>query len=164
MRLAVLHLGFLGLLGGCAASPAQRPDEPLIVESDAPSSLEPAAPPPRPAPVRMPPGTIARAEYERVLADAPGLLLAHLDAEPVLAAGKFRGWRLRSLFDGDPRFSGATIHAGDVVVAINGKKLERPEQFFEAWEAARGRSDLTVDLLRDGARQTLKWRIIDAVN
>ena len=162
MRCAVL---VLGLFGGCAASPAVLPDEPLIAESE---GVEGAAPPSVAAPERplvvMPPGTIARADYDRVLADAPGRFFARLDAEPVVAAGKFRGWRVRSLFDGDPRFSGAIIHAGDVVTAINGKKLERPEQFFEAWEAARGRADLTVDLLRDGARQTLRWRIVDAVN
>jgi hypothetical protein len=37
--------------------------------------------------------------------------------------------------------------------------VERPEQFIDAWQAAKSRDDLTVDILRDGKPQTLRWRI-----
>lgn len=152
-------LATVALLGSaCASSPMRRPDEPLIeAPAVAPTPVPVAAPvlPPEP-----PAGTIRRDELLRVLAASPGAFLAHVDVEPVVVGAAFRGWRLRSFFAGDPRL-GAALRPGDVVLRVNDRSVERPEQFMEVWQAAAARADLTVDLLRDQRPTRLAWRIID---
>jgi S1-C subfamily serine protease len=155
------------LLAGCADAPARRPDERLIAEP----------PPPAAAPVQLAssgeapvaaasaaPGQIRRAEFERVLAQSPAILLRSLDPEPAFELSprgrRFLGWRLRSFFPDDPRFAAAALRAGDVVTRVNGKNVERPEQFIEVWQAAKAKNDLTVEILRDGKSRTVRWAIV----
>jgi type II secretory pathway component PulC len=116
------------------------------------------APPPAPA---RPPGTISRAELERVLSESPGAFLARIDSQPTFEGTRFSGWRINSFFPGDARFSGVDLRAGDVVTRVNGQPVEQPEQFIQVWEGARFRRDLTVDLVRDGRPRHLAWTISD---
>ena len=157
-RLCVLLLAtLLPLAHGCASSPTQRPDEPLISlseDSERTTGL----------PAQAAPGTIRRADLQRVLADSPGRFLATVDTVPELEGRSFRGWRVRGFNAGFPGRGapGVAVQPGDVVVRVNAHGLERPEQFIEAWQAAGARPELTVELLRDGKPVRLTWRIVDA--
>lgn len=172
MRPRALAFSLFAALAGCATSPAQRPDEPLIAGPADEQAPDPArgrrrveAPPPvTAAPVAAPiptgaAGSIPRAELDRVLAGSPGAFLARVDADPVLEGRRFVGWRIRSLFAGDARFAGCALRPGDVVTRVNGLPIERPEQFAAAWDALRGASALSVDVLRDGRPGTLTFPI-----
>lgn len=145
-RLALLA----ALLAACASSPAQRPDEPLLEESQPSTARDRGAAP----------GTIRRADLMAVLSGSPGRFLAGVDAVPLVERGVFRGWRIRSFFPGDPRV-GSVIRAGDIVLRVNDHAIERPDQFIETWQAAAARSDLTVDLVRAEQPVHLSWQIVD---
>ena len=108
-----------------------------------------------------PRGVIPRTELNRVLDAAPGRFLAHIETEPRFVGGRFRGWRLASFFPGDARFAGVDLHAGDVVLAVNGKTLEQPDQLMEVWESLRFERSLVVSLERDGEKRQLRFEIRD---
>jgi hypothetical protein len=167
MRIALPALWFALsaplLVAACAAQPERRPDEPLIDERAALSRSPSAAAPAAPSPARGAPGEIPRADYERVLAGSPGAFLARVAVEPTFrlrgdaSKPQFAGWRVRAL---DPQLAGA-LHAGDVVVRVNGHSVEQPDQFLDAWQAARGQKQLVVEILREGRAQRLTWAIVE---
>jgi S1-C subfamily serine protease len=140
-------------LAGCASAPPPRAATPVAEAAPVPD----AVPVPEKA---VKPGTIPRADLERVLSQSPGAFLSHIDSAPTFQGRRFSGWRLNAFFPGDPRFGGA-LQAGDVVTRVNGQSIEQPEQFMQVWEGARFRRDLTVDILRDGRPRTLSWQIVD---
>jgi type II secretory pathway component PulC len=95
-----------------------------------------------------------------VLDAAPGRFLAHVDSEPVFRGNRFYGWRLVAFFPGDPRFAGVDLRPGDVVVKVNGRTFERPEELMEVWQSLRAARELVVDAERDGRSRTLRWPIV----
>jgi hypothetical protein len=114
-----------------------------------------------------PAGTLPRAELVRVLDAGPGAFLQHVDVQPRFRAGHFYGWRVVSFFPDDPRFAAAPrprpILPGDVVMRVNGRALERPEQLVQAWQALRAPTvrELVVELERAGVVHALRWAIVD---
>ena len=108
-----------------------------------------------------PPGAIARADLAKMLDQSPGYFLQQVQTEPRFAHGKFHGWRLISFFPGDARFAGVDLQAGDVVTRINGKAIEKPEEFMAVWTDLRTSKELVVDVERDGEARRLRWKIAD---
>jgi type II secretory pathway component PulC len=106
-------------------------------------------------------GAIARTELAKVLDASPGYFLQHVQTEPRFAHGRFAGWRVVSFFPGDARFAGVDLQAGDVVTRINGKPIEKPDQFMVVWSELRSSKELVVDVERAGAPRRLRWTIAD---
>jgi hypothetical protein len=141
---------------GDARRPGAAPTgEPLPTEP--PTSVAATGLAPGPADAR----SIGRGELNRVLDAAPGRFLAKIDSEPRFRDGRFHGWRLRAFFPGDPRFARVDLRPGDVVVRVNGQRLERPDDLFSVWTALRTARELVVELERDGTPRTLRWTIVD---
>jgi type II secretory pathway component PulC len=154
-----MRLSLLLFLAGCAAAPQPRPTNVELGEvGEAPTPVESAAPKPTEA---SSPGTLSRAELESVLDAAPGAFLQHVDAGPRLVGGRFHGWRLRAFYPGDARFAGVDLRAGDVILRVNGRSIEQPDELMVVWEALRKERELVVDLERDGRGRTLRWTIVD---
>jgi len=139
------------------AAPSSEQQPPPVAPVAAPSTVNVAAP----ASTTSDPHAIARGELTRVLDGAPGRFLARIDSEPRFREGRFHGWRLRAFFPGDPRFARVDLRPGDVVVRVNGQRLERPDDLFAVWTALRTARELVVELERDGAPRTLRWTIVD---
>jgi type II secretory pathway component PulC len=106
-------------------------------------------------------GTIPRVELNRVLDASPGRFLSNIQTEPRFVSGRFHGWRLASFFPGDARFAGVDLRAGDVVLSVNGKSVEQPEQLMEVWESLRFERTLVVAVERDGQARELRFDIRD---
>ncbi len=104
-------------------------------------------------------GTIQRKELVAVLDAAPGRFLQHVETEPRLIGGRFRGWRLASFFPGDPRFANLDLEPGDVVLSVNGQTLEQPDQLMKVWDALRVERALVVAIERDGQPRQLRFDI-----
>ena len=134
------------------ANPPAKPSHSLI-----PINPSSDATPTTPAP----PGAIRRAELAKVLDQSPGYFLQQVQTEPRFAHGKFHGWRLITFFPGDARFAGVDLQAGDVVTRINGKAIEKPEEFMAVWTDLRTSKELVVDVERGGAPRRLRWTIAD---
>jgi hypothetical protein len=110
---------------------------------------------------RVSTGVISRDELLPVLDGGLGRFLQNVETEPAYHRGAFVGFRIVSLFPGEPAFASLDLRPGDTVTRINGKSIERPEQAVAVWEELRTASDLVVDYRRDGERLALHFAIVD---
>jgi len=120
---------------GCASTPA-----PVVPEETAdttPDKIEEA----------LPKGTVARGSVDQVLVHGPAFILGKVETEEVLRQNKFVGWRLVA-FPGDWDTTG--LQPGDVVTAVNGITLERPDDLWDLWVKLADASEIKIDLERDG--------------
>jgi len=106
-------------------------------------------------------GIILRDELLPVLDEGLGRFLQNVDTEPDFHQGAFVGFRIVSLFPGEPAFASLDLRVGDTVTRINGKPIERPEQAAAVWEDLRTASDLVVDYQRNGEKHALHFTIAD---
>ena len=137
---------------GCGATASQTE----IVETDISTQIESTA---SEVPVAAtPPGTIARGQLDELLAGGPAPILALVETEPYRERGRFVGFRIVAFPQGDP--TGIDLRAGDVILAVNGHRIERPEHYFEVFEALKTAEQLSFDLKRDGAKQQLVYPIV----
>jgi len=110
---------------------------------------------------RVSTGAIARQELLPVLDGGLGLFLQNVETEPAFHKGSFVGFRIVSLFPGEPTFASLDLRPGDTVTRINGKPIERPEQAAAVWEDLRTASNLVVSYRRDGEKHALRFAIVD---
>ncbi len=127
MRLcSVLPLAVL--LFGCRTAPDThaQSDQPLIEEpaESGAATPEPEGPP-RPA------GAVYRSEIVRATqGGSAAYLMSQLGPEPYRPQGRFEGWVVTRVWPGDPELCapGCDLQPGDVLLSVNGSKLETPEQ------------------------------------
>ena len=144
MRIAISCVWLLACGGG---TPAPR-TEPRPAPARAAAAPAPAAS-----------SALTRADVDAVLQAGIPAFLSRVEIEPEAADGRFVGFRVVSFFPGDARFSGGPIRAGDVVLAVNGLAIERPEHLFRVWQELRVASEISVDLVRAGRPTRLSYPI-----
>ncbi|MDH4283125.1 MAG: hypothetical protein OEV36_10770 [Myxococcales bacterium] len=110
---------------------------------------------------RVSTGVIARNDLLPVLDGGLGRFLQNVTLEPAFHQGAFVGFRIVSLFPGEPAFASLDLRPGDTVTRINGRPIERPEQAAAVWEDLRAASNLVVSYRRDGEERALRFRIVD---
>lgn len=161
MRPALLALA---LLGACAPKTApQTPiDEDLGGKTVQQDPVEPAPEAPRPiAPVGkgLRTGTIARDKLVAVLDAGPGMFLKQLEIAPQLSGERFVGWQLVQLLDRTGPLVDVDVVPGDVLLAINGKPLSRPDQLQSVWDSLRTANQVTAQLWRGKTQFELQFAI-----
>lgn len=158
-----------GLLIGCGPAVATQPinfdeDLPTPRTSPASASAEPSAArePDRP---QAPPGkgqrtgTIARPRLLAVLDAGPGSFLRQVEVTPKLTNDRFVGWQLIQLVDRTGPLVDLDIQPGDVLLAINGKPLSRPDQLQVVWDSLRTANEVTAQLWRGDSQLTLAFAV-----
>lgn len=90
---------------------------------------------------------IRRAALARIQRAGPHWLLQRVKVRPKLRRGVFVGWRVIS-YAGPGRLA-----VGDVVRRINGRSVERPEQFIEVWNGMTKQDRFEVELIRSGKKR-----------
>ncbi len=113
----------------------------------------------------MPPpngGSLRRSEVRQALSAGLGMFLQRvtLDVDhPVFKDHRFVGFRISAL--NGPGWNGIDLKPGDVVTAVNGFSVERPEQAQQAFLSLAVASELRVDYEREGQPQSLRLSIVD---
>lgn len=150
MRSASMALPLLVLLGACGGSAAVS----------APPVATPVATPATAQP--LDPHALARSAVHAAVADGLGVFLQHveLDEQPVMASGKFHGFRISAL-RGDDYWAGVDLKPGDVVTGINGMPIERPEQAQSVLDSLDSARELRVSFEREGQAHELVYAIVD---
>lgn len=156
----------------CRTSPAEAPpvdasawpdDDAALLGEDDPGSdadLAEVGPPPRP----RPPRAIFRDELERATAAGPAYLLRQLGPEPFRHQGRFVGWEITQLFPDDPGLcvpGRCDLALGDVILGVNGHRLDTPQDLSKAFDALPAWTQLRVQSLREGERREVTYAIID---
>lgn len=110
---------------------------------------------------RVTTGVIARDDLVPVLDRGLGRYLQNVETEPQFHQGAFVGFRILSLFPGEPDYASLDLRPGDTVTSVNGRSIERPEQAVAVWEQLRTASSLVVNYRRGEEEHTLNFRIVD---
>jgi len=136
-------------LGACGSAPPPAP--------------APAPPPPKPvaelAPAK-PKNTLSRKDVVSFVNAGFWRFLQHVEVEPSLEAGRFRGWTVVALRP--PTFwEGVDLGPGDIVTSVNDLPIERETEAFDAFESLRTADRLNVAYFRNGAQRRLAFRIVD---
>lgn len=109
------------------------------------------------APAPDAPARLTRAVLDEAVRAGLGAFLSAVSVTPSFARGRFAGWRVddaRHLARWNA--AGMSLRRGDVVTAVNGASLERPDDALTLFNALRGAGELRVDVLRAGAPITLR--------
>jgi S1-C subfamily serine protease len=146
----------LAPLGACAH--AQGPGAPTALPAAAELQATPA-PPPAACEALIEPGVLRRASLRRAVDAGLGRWLAGVDVVAERSGGRFQGWRILSLYPGDPCYRGLDLRAGDVVTRINGASLERPEQANAVFVATPDGRTLDIEYQREGEPRSLTLAI-----
>jgi general secretion pathway protein C len=90
----------------------------------------------------------------RLISEDPALLSDIMRNQPVLQAGKLRGFRV---YPGRNRqaFTRLGLRSGDLVIAINGTPLEDPSRGDEIFRTIGSASEARVTVMRNGQQQDL---------
>ena len=102
---------------------------------------------------------IVRSDLDELLAQGPAYVLAMVQSDSHKAYGRFVGFRIVSFrVDIDPCID---LREDDVVTLVNGKSIERPEHYFEVFEALKSATEVRFDILRDGAPLALTYPVVN---
>jgi S1-C subfamily serine protease len=128
----------------------------------APEPPQPAAPEPAACTAFVKAGVLKRSAVVRVVDAGIGRWLAGgAEVERKIAKSRFLGWEIRRLYSGDPCYAAVDLRPHDVVIRVNGRPIEKPEQAFDVLTSLRTAAELVVDFLRDGQPQKLTLQIAD---
>lgn len=165
---AAVGLFSVVVLGACASKPTPPASTPAAT---APTSPEPAAgatvPPDAGEPLaaagesERPPGTIFRSEIDRALARGPGYLLYELGPEPFRLSGTFVGWEITRVFPDEPGLcqDGCDLMVGDIILSVNGDRLETPQALSNMIDALPRTDTLTIKSIRDEKRRVVTYTL-----
>lgn len=109
-----------------------------------------------------PAGTLRRSDVREALSAGLGAFLQNVTFDvdhPVFRDKRFVGFRITELKG--PRWHGIDLKPGDVVTAVNGFSIERPEQAQQAFLSLAVASELRVDYEREGQSRSLRLAISD---
>jgi hypothetical protein len=104
-------------------------------------------------------GTIDRAHLVEVLDKGPGMFLRQFEVAPRLDGNRFVGWQLVQLLDPTGPLASLDVAPCDVLFAINGKPLSRPDQLQDIWDSLRKSDELVAQLWRGGNKLELRFAI-----
>jgi len=128
--------------------------------SDAPPPPPPSTPSCGQAPARgIRSGTIDRARLVEVLDKGPGMFLRQFEVAPRLDGNRFVGWQLVQLLDTTGPLAALDVAPCDVLFAINGRPLSKPDQLQELWDSLRGSNEVVAQLWRGTSKLELRFAI-----
>lgn len=105
---------------------------------------------------------VTRSAIHAAIVDGLGVLLQRVDIDdqPAMVGGRFHGFRIAGL-RASAFWAGVDLKPGDVVTAVNGMPIERPEQAQAALESLEAARELRVAFERDGQPRELVYAIVD---
>jgi S1-C subfamily serine protease len=166
MRLAVVPALLLLACGpkveprSAASFDEDLPRQETAPAGDSTAPIVEAAPRPVAAPGKgLRTGTIARDKLIAVLDAGPGMFLRQMELAPKLSGERFVGWELVQVIDHAGPLHDVDLVPGDVLLAVNGKPLSRPDQLQTVWDSLRTSNSLSAQLWRGDAQFQLEFAI-----
>ena len=161
MRALVFAVAMTGW--GCApkVNPAPKFDDDLGGDKTAEAPAAPVEAPRQEAPkgAGLRSGTIARAKMLAVLDAGVPLFLRQFEVAPHMTGDRFVGWQLVQLVDKASPLVDLDVAPGDVVLAVNGKPLSRPDQLQTLWDSLRTANEVVAEMWRGDRRFELHFQV-----
>jgi hypothetical protein len=115
----------------------------------------------RPLGVEVNAGVIERRVLDAELSAGIGRFLRQVRTEPAFSKGRFLGWRVLELFPKRSDIRVQVLRPGDTVLRVNGRAVERPEEFKVVWDSLKEAHELVLDIVREGHSSRLHYAIAD---
>lgn len=103
--------------------------------------------------------SVTRTQLERFRDRGPAFVLTLLQFEPVHGNTGFRGFKIVEAKDSARDFMTPLVQMGDVVTHINGIRIERPDDFLQAWKTLEDASVIRIDLIREEDAMNVTWAV-----
>jgi general secretion pathway protein C len=87
-----------------------------------------------------------------------GQMLTQAQTVPYMEKGKIAGFRITRIVPGSI-YAKIGLQNGDVIQQINSQPLDDPGKFFQLYQGLRSEKSISIDLLRNGSRQTMNYDI-----
>ena len=162
MRALLASLVFVIACGPKVAPKTSAFDEEELAEKPV-ANAEPAATevvrPEAPVGPGVRTGTIERAHLIAVLDQGPGAFLRQLEVTPRMDGNRFVGWQLVQLIDPASPLRGVDVMREDVLLAVNGKPISRPDQLQAVWDSLRTANEVRALVWRGDAKLELAFAI-----
>ncbi len=104
-------------------------------------------------------GTIERASLIAVLDGGPAQFLKQFEVTAKLAGERFVGWQLVKVLDRSSPLAALDLAPGDVLLAVNGKPVSRPDELQTLWDSLRTANQVTANLWRGDAKVELAFSV-----
>lgn len=85
-------------------------------------------------------------------------ILTQARALPYMEAGKTVGFRISEIVPGSI-YDKIGLQNGDVVQRVNSQEVNEPGKFFQLYQGLKDEKSISIDLLRNGQRQSLNYDI-----
>jgi len=92
---------------------------------------------------------LSRPTLHQTLAQGPGHFLQRVRLLPYRHNGKFIGFQIQTLFPGENIRIDAPL-IGDVILRVNGSRIDRPDQLQQVWESLYTANAITIEYWRQG--------------
>lgn len=106
-------------------------------------------------------GTIERARLLATLDAGPANFLRTLEVTAHMKGERFVGWELVQLVDRTGPLVDIDVVPGDVLLAVNGKPVSRPDELQTVWDSLRTTKSIDAQLWRGNAKFELSFAITD---
>ncbi len=104
---------------------------------------------------------VTRTQVSSFMRRGPAYLLTRIEVEPVHTDSGFGGFKLVKASDGVSTFMQPQMQLGDVVTHINGIRVERPDDYLQAWNALAKTEWIRVDFKRGEEKLHAVWAVKD---
>jgi S1-C subfamily serine protease len=104
-------------------------------------------------------GTIDRGRLVAVLDGGPASFLRQIEVSARLQGDRFIGWQLVQVLDREGALADVDVAPGDVLLAINGKPVAKPDQLQTLWDSLRTANQIVAELTRGDAKVELVFDV-----
>ena len=101
---------------------------------------------------------IPRYALLEVQSQGPGRILQRVPIRPFRQGGQFLGFQIVQLFPGEG-IAVRGVQLGDVILRINGRRMDRPEQFMKLFQGMDQWSEVIFELLRNGRELSVRYSV-----
>lgn len=152
-----------------ACGPRVDPSSPTTYDLDTDDSTratgtETATPTEVPATPITRTGTVERSALVAVLDAGPSAFLRNIDVRERLEGERFIGWELVSVAPSASALRSVDLAPGDLLLAVNGRGLPRPDALFALWGELRTAEEIVVQLDRAGTPVELRFEVVNGTS
>ena len=122
----------------------------VSVSGDAPSAL-PDNVPANPARDIVVPA----ADYDAFFDASPAVILARVSLEPIRDGNTLLGYKIVKF--NDKAFDGVDLREDDIIVAIDHKLPNTPDDYFDAWQKLKASNKASIDVQRSVSKFSITW-------
>ena len=163
MRLQLSHIVWLTFaITACASRPMEPiekvGEEPTNIHTSPSTVRAPAAMAPPQATAKPIVSVIPRYILEAIQAQGPGRFLQRVPVLPFRDGGEFVGFQILDLFPGEG-IRIQSIRKGDVVTKVNGRRVDRPEQFMKLFEELHLWTQVSIQFERQGVPMSVLYQV-----